>query len=314
MKIIFFGSPEFAAKTLEYLLQQGIEIAAVVTKPDKPKGRSKEPQPVPVKIVAQQHGLPVYQPPKASAPDFAPTLAQYQPDLFVVVAYGEIIKQHLLDMPRLGCINVHPSLLPKYRGATPVESAIINGDVETGVTIMHMVLQLDAGDIIDTVKIPIDPNMTAGELRQALCAVGAPLLLKVIKQFETGTVIETPQNHAEATFTTKLELEHTQVDWQRPALQLHNLIRGATPAPGAWCLANIRGEMKRIKLLRTCVESDLSGTPGDLLQFGKEGIVVACGTQALRILELQPEGKRPMTAKEFAAGYSKDQFSLVVPQ
>lgn len=311
MNIIFFGTPQFAADVLSYLLSEGIAIQAVITKPDKPKGRSAALQPTPVKQIALAHQLPIYQPELVSSPDFSPILKDYNPDLFVVVAYGEIIKQHLLDMPKLGCINLHASLLPKYRGAAPIQQAIINGETESGVTIMHMAKKMDAGDIIKIVSVPIGPDTTYGELEQLLLNAGSQALLEVIRNFEGGSVSRTEQDHSKATFAPKIELENCEIDWQKPAQQLHNLIRGVYPHPGAWCQAAVRNQPLRLKVYKTKKRMEKGSCPGEILHYGKDGLVIACGKEALEILDLQLEGKKRMTAEEFMRGVPRDQFKLL---
>jgi methionyl-tRNA formyltransferase len=309
MKILFFGTPKFAADVLDYLLSHQVAVAAVFTKPDKPKGRSGNPVPTPVKAKALAHGLPVHQPEIVSAAEIAPQVAAYNADLFVVVAYGEILKQHLLDMPKIDCINLHASLLPKYRGAAPIQRSIIAGEQETGVTIMHMVKKMDAGDIIKLVKVPIGIDTTYGELEHALCIEGSKLLLEVIRDFEKGTSHRTPQEHDKATLAPKIELEECQIDWTQSAQALHNLIRGVFPFPGAWCWVKIRGQPLRLKVFKTRLR-DLAGTPGSLLSYGKEGLIIACGKDSLEILELQLEGKKAMKAEELMRGIPKDLFLI----
>lgn len=312
MKIIFFGTPAFAAEVFAYLLKHGIEIAAVITKPDKPQGRSGEPVATAVKAAVQQLApqIPVYQPAIVSDPAFAPTLEQYHADLFVVVAYGEIIKQHLLDMPRLGCINVHGSLLPKYRGAAPIQRCIIDGETKTGITIMHMVKKMDAGDIIKMVEVPIGQDVTFPELREQLCKVGCEALLDVIKDIEAGIDRRTPQDHEKATLAPKIELEDCEIKWEQPAQKLHNLVRGVVTEPGAWCNVLVRGQKKRLKINSTRVVRELSGNPGQILRYGKEGLVIACGDQALQLLELQLEGKKAMSADELMRGMPQEALSF----
>lgn len=310
MKIVFFGTPEFSASILTYLLEHGVDVVAVITKPDRPKGRSATPVPTPVKQVAQAHNIPFFQPPLVSAPEFANTLPPFKADLFVVVAYGEIIKQHLLDMPRLGCINVHPSLLPKYRGAAPIQHTIINGETKTGVTIMHLIKKMDAGEIIKTAETPIDPNETFPTLEATLCKMGSELLLEVIHQFEKGITTSTPQDDSKATYAHKIELEDCEIHWDRPAQTIHNLIRAVTPHPGAWCYAQVRGEKKRLKIFASRLVSDHSGQPGQILEYGPEGLIVACGSEALKLLELQLEGKQAHSADDFMHGLPKEKFSL----
>jgi methionyl-tRNA formyltransferase len=305
MKVVFFGTPEFAAQLLSYLIENQIEIVGVVTKPDKAQGRSHALQPTPVKLVAlsQNPPLPLFQPHLVSAPEFADTLASLQADLFVVVAYGEILKQHLLDMPKYGCINVHASILPELRGAAPIQQSLIQGKLETGITIMQMVRKMDAGDIIRIEKTPINEDMTFTELEDQLCQLARKPLLEVIQAYADNSPPEHyAQDHTLATFAPKIELENCQIDWTQPALIVHNLVRGVEPDPAAWCFVTVKGEKKRLKIFRSKYLAELSGSPKDLLQYDKHGVVIACGQGALQILELQLEGKRRMNAKEFVQG------------
>jgi methionyl-tRNA formyltransferase len=310
MKIVFFGTPAFAANVLEYLLANDIKVAAVITKPDRPKGRSGSPVPTPVKLVAEKHAIPFFQPPIVSDPAFAPTLEAFQADLFVVVAYGEIIKQHLLDMPKLGCINLHASLLPKYRGAAPIQRSIINGDLVTGITVMHMVRKMDAGDIIKKAEIPIGPNDKFPHIEQQLCETGSKVLLKVIQDFSHGKIEGVAQDHTQASHAPKIELEDCELNWDKTATELHNLVRGVFPEPGAWCYLYIRGEKKRLKVFETRVSTDHSGNPGEIVSYGKNGFIIACGKDCLQILELQPEGKKAMTADDFMRGFQQANLSF----
>ncbi len=312
MKVIYFGTPDIAANVLEYLMEHGIDVVAVVTKPDKPKGRSGTPVPTAVKskILNINPSMPLYQPELVSEISFAPVLQEYEADLFVVVAYGEIIKQHLLDMPKLGCINLHASLLPKYRGAAPIQRAIMDGELETGVTIMHMAKKMDAGDIIEMVQVKITPDMTAGELTEELCRVGSKALLDVILQFQQGIIKRVPQDHEKATFAPKVELEDCEIDWSKEAEAIHNKVRGSMPIPGSFCFVTVKGEKKRLKIKKTKVESLLTGIPGTILLADQDGIVVACGKNALRILDLQLEGKKPMPLVEFLRGIPADKINF----
>jgi len=317
MKIAFFGTSAFAAELLEFLLASGpthgIEIALVVTKPDRPQKRSRQPVACPVKMSLSTHApsLPILQPEIASAPEFAAALKDFHADLFLVVAYGEIIKQHLLDMPPLGCINVHGSLLPALRGAAPIQRSIINGDATGGITIMQMVRKMDAGDMIRSAEVPIGENMTYGELEKALCQAAKQPLLDVLIEYASGiTPSHMPQNASEVTFAPKIEVEECQIQWDRPATELHNLIRGVTPEPGAWCYAQIKGEQKRIKISQTTLASDRSGLPGSILQYDKNSLIVACATGALAIGKLQLEGKRSMLAAEFIRGIPLSEIQL----
>lgn len=306
MKIIFFGTPSFAADVLTELLIQKIPIVAVISKPDRPKGRSGTPVPTPVKLAAQAFDplLPVYQPEIVSDPAFSATLAAYQADLFVVVAYGELIKAHLLEMPRLGCINLHTSLLPKYRGAAPIQRCLINGESETGVTIIHMVKKMDAGDVIEVARIPIGSETNFGELEQALCSVGKTLLLKVIHDFKAGYINRIPQDPTQVTFAPKIELEDCEIDWNQSAQAIHNLVRGVNLHPVAWCYIQLRGERKRLKIFQTQVVDAPKALPGTILSHPKEPLLIATGDQALQLLFIQLEGKKMVASKEFMHGIS----------
>jgi methionyl-tRNA formyltransferase len=314
MKVIFFGTPSFAAEVLQFLLDNDVKVVAVISKPDRPKGRSSTPILTPVKTVALSHEppIPIYQPEIVSAPEFADILKAYEADLFVVVAYGELIKQHLLDMPHLGCINLHASLLPKYRGAAPIQRCIINGEIESGVTIMHMVRKMDAGDMIEIVKVPISAEMTFGELEQSLCEIGKGALLKTIQNFEAGYIQRVPQDHSQATFAPKIELEDCEIKWDQPASALHNLVRGVNPYPGAWCYVLIRGERKRLKINRTQVVFSSQAIPGAILSKNKENLLIATSNNALTLLEVQLEGKKAMSSEELLRGVPLTQISFLL--
>lgn len=303
MKILFFGSPPFAARTLEFLLTHNVSVAAVVTRPAQPKGRSGHPVPTAVKEVALAHGLAVHEPNRCSHPEFAPVLAAYQADLFVVVAYGEIIKEHLLQMPRLGCINVHPSLLPRYRGAAPIQRCLMAGDRESGVCIMTMVREMDAGDILKMVRVPVGEQVTAGELSEQLCQAGSEALLATLHDLEAGVTTRTAQDPSGVTFAPKVELEDCRIDWQWPAERVHNLVRAANPEPGAWTTMALRGAPKRMKIWRTQSLPDTLGPPGSVHSLGSFGLVVGCGVGSVAILQLQVEGKRSMHIDEFLRGF-----------
>lgn len=312
MRVVFFGTPLFAAHVLEYLLEHKVDVVAVISKPDKAKGRSGSPVPTPVKTTALAHdpSLPVFQPELVSDPAFSDILKQFDADLFVVVAYGEIIRQHLLDMPHKGCINLHGSLLPKYRGAAPIQRSIIDGESETGVTIMHMVRKMDAGDMISKVVIPISSEMTYGELELALCEVGKKALLDVIQGFEEKTPQSTPQDSTQATLAPKIELEDCEINWSLSARALHNLVRGVNPFPGAWCYVFVKGEKKRLKIGRTKIVPCEQAKAGTLLNphQTKGNLLIATGDQALELLEVQLEGKKNMTSEELMRGISRFQL------
>lgn len=313
MKVVFFGTPQFAANVLSHLLANGVDVVAVITKPDRPQGRSAMLVATPVKDVAKAHNLPFYQPEIVSALEFAPVLKQYDADLFVVVAYGEIIKQHLLEMPKVACINLHGSLLPKYRGAAPIQRSLMEGEKETGVTIIHMVKKMDAGDMIAKAALPIGPNTSYGELEESLCLLGSDLLLKTIRDFEEGPPERIAQEESLITFAAKIELEDCQIDWRQPAETIHNMVRGVTPHPGAWCMVSIKDQSKRLRVLATRLSSASAGAPaGKILARTKEGLLIACGQGALNLIQVQLEGKKAMSADEFARGLPADALLFIV--
>jgi len=312
MRIVFFGTPQFAAETLASLIDRGVSITAVVSKPDRPKGRSQKTAPTPVRTVAEEKGILLYQPERASDPAFAEKLEALRPDLFVVVAYGEILKENLLEMPKLGCINLHTSLLPKYRGAAPVQRAVIAGERKSGVSIIYMAKKMDAGDLIKSVETPVGQNETFGELESRLQAIGSEALFDVIGMFKKGRPKGAPQDEAEATFAGKIELEDCKIDWTLPAEQLHNLVRGVNPYPAAWCRALLKGEEKRFKIYRTEPVPHLEGPPGTLLEGpGKGELSVACGEGALKLLLVQLEGKKTMPAEALMRGIPPGSLKLL---
>ncbi len=305
MRIVYFGTPEFAAEILLYLLNHGVEVAGIVTQPDRPKGRSLQLTSSPVKLIALEKNIPLFQPEKASNEAFLEQLAALNADLFVVVVYGQILSQKLLDIPPLGSINVHPSLLPKFRGAAPVHRTLMAGETETGVSIQKIVKQLDAGDVLAVAKIPVPPSMIFGELDQKLNDLAKPLLLNVIREFEKRIPPGIPQDHTLATYAHKFELEELEIHWNKQAQELHNLIRAFSPKPGAWCWIQSGPERKRLKILRTQVVPK-QGKPGELLPDA----TVACGQDALKLLEVQPEGKKAMKAEDWLRGQKN--FSFVI--
>jgi len=307
VKTVFFGTSVFAARILKFLVEKGIDIVAVVTRPDKPQGRSQNLLPPPVKemAISLNPPPPVFQPVKASDPEFARALQALAPDLFIVAVYGQMVKQNLLDMPKYGCINVHPSLLPKYRGAAPIRRCLMNGDRETGVTIMKMILEMDAGDILEVVRMPVPETMTHGELDDKLCELSGPALLTVIDRIASGTVRSIPQDHAAATFAPKLSPGEEAIDWSRPARELHNQIRALSPSPCAYAWVQVGNERKRLKVKRSEVVPILTQEriePGTALPAGKFEWIVACGGGALKLLEVQLEGKKAMAVPDFLRG------------
>lgn len=296
MKIVFFGTSSFAAEILFCLAQSQMAVIAVVTRPDRLTGRSLKLSFPPVKQAALELNIPVFQPEKASSLEFVEHLKVLQADLFVVVAYGEIVRKEVLDTPSLGCINIHASLLPKYRGAAPMQRCLINGEKETGISIIEMTPKMDAGDVLAIEKISIPFEMTHGELEKELCALAQRMILQVIKHFEDGSVRKSPQNHSQMTIAPKISAQEEKIDWSLDSIVLHNLIRALSPSPGAWCLIEIKNQRKRLKIIRAFPEkSQLSGKPGSLVRLDK-GWGVICGQGVLRLIEVQLEGKRAMSA------------------
>ncbi len=321
MSIVYFGSDIFAERILSHLLEKKLPIAAVVTAVDRPKGRSQRVSATPVKefLLAQNSQVQLLQPEKASSPEFVALLRQLKPELIVVVSYGQLLKQNLLDLPSLGIINVHPSLLPKYRGPSPIQSAVLAGEKETGVTIMEINLELDAGDIIDVQKVSVDQEETFGEVETKLAQVSCHLLEKNLRKIlQEKKIQKTPQNHSQATFTKKIFPEDALISFDQPAWKVHNLVRGMNPRPGARCMIEIGGSKKVLKVLKSQVvapeeeiQFDLAGLPsGEIVSYNKkEGVVVACQKSYLRLLTLQLEGKREMNFLDFINGFSSPIFA-----
>lgn len=296
MKLLFMGTPEFAAVSLEKLAAE-FEVAAAVSQPDKPKGRGYELLPTPVKVTAQKFGIPVFQPASMRAPESAELIRNLNPDVIVVVAYGKILPLEILNIPPLGCVNLHGSLLPKYRGAAPIEWAVINGEKTTGLTTMYMAAGMDDGDMIYKTETEIGENETAYELRGRLAVIGAELLAKTLRDLEKGPLPRTPQNPAEATYAPMIQKELGQLDPSKPASEIHNLVRGLSPSPGVFFTVGGR----RVKLLKSAHFSGLNGAPGAVAL--KDGdLYLYCGSGAVRLDELCPEGKKPMTGAAFYHG------------
>ncbi len=308
MNIIFFGTSNFASTLLDCLLKHKLNIVAVVTRTDKPQGRCLKVSSPPVKelILKTYPDLPILQPLKASTPEFAEHLKKYQPDLFIVADYGEILKSLILDMPNMGAINVHGSMLPKYRGAAPIQRSLINGDLKTSISIVKMVLALDAGDVLAHEEIDLPPSMTFGELAQKMSLLSCPLLIKVIDQIKAGTLLPVPQDPFQVTFAPKITSAETEIKWNRPAADIHNLIRGISPQPGAWCWVQIGADKKRLKIKRSEVVSDPvsdKGYFGENIVFSDKEWIIACGSGALKLLEVQLEGKKSLPIGEFLRGF-----------
>jgi methionyl-tRNA formyltransferase len=303
LRIIFMGTAELSCASLEKLSRdKNVSIVAVVTQPDKPKGRELKLQPSPVKILAEQSNLSVLQPLKARDEKFLGELRELKPDLMVVVAYGQILSQSILDLPQFGCLNVHTSLLPKYRGAAPIQWAIANGDVEIGVTIMKMDAGLDTGPILSARRTPILPTDDSQILHDRLAQLGAELLVETIPDYVTGKISPKPQSAEGVSYAAKIKKEDGQIDWNKPAMQIRNRLRAFTPWPGAFTFLQAEPKPQLLKIWKAEVVSQ-SGEAGKVLSADKSGIVVACGQSALRILELQREGGRRMNVTKFLAGH-----------
>lgn len=301
MKVVFFGTPSFAVTILDFLYKKGAEIVAVVSRPDKPKGRSKEPQPTPVKTYALRHNLPLYQPQKVSEPSFYQFLQSLEADFFVVAAFAEILRENILHTPKFGCINVHASLLPKYRGAAPIQRALEAGEKETGVSIMKMVLEMDAGDVYQMVKIPIPETMNAGELTEILAEKGAEALWTVLETILSGKAQAVKQDAGAVTFAKKVKSEEGEIKWQGSAWDIHNKIRALTPNPGAWCWVEVKGEKKRLKILKA-LPQETALPPKTLLHVESRRLLVGCEEGALELLDIQLEGKNPLDVSTFLRG------------
>lgn len=295
------GTPAFAVPSLEKLIEAGHEIVGVFTQPDKPKNRGMKLLPPPVKVCAQEHEIPVYQPTKLRDGTALAQIQALAPELIVVAAYGRILPDEILDYPKLGCINVHSSLLPRYRGAAPINWAILNGDEKTGVTIMHMTTELDAGDIITQAETAIDPDEDAETLYQRLADMGGALLISAVEQLAAGTATRTPQEAAGVTLAPMLGRELSPIDWKRSAQEIHNQVRGLIPWPTATTDA-ITGDT--MKILVTQQTGEQTGAPaGTVVAAGKQGIDMACGDgKILRIVELQAAGKKRMKAADYLRG------------
>ena len=303
MRVVFMGTPDFAVPSLEALVQAGHEVAGVFSQPDRPVGRHQNKlQPTPVKVCAQAHGIPVFQPEKLRDGTALARLRELDPELIVVAAYGRILPDDILALPARGCINVHSSLLPKYRGSAPINWAVIQGEQETGVTIMHMAAELDAGDIISQVSTPIGPEETAEEVHDRLAALGGALLVQTVAQIEAGTAPRTPQDPGRVTLAPMLSRALSPIDWTGSAQSIHNKIRGLYPWPAA-STDVISGDT--VKLYRSTLPGKAaSAHPGVIVAAGKEGIDIACGDgQVLRVLELQAPGGKRMSAAAYLAGH-----------
>jgi methionyl-tRNA formyltransferase len=305
MRIVFAGTPEFAAQHLQALLEAGRQVVAVYTQPDRPAGRGQKLMPSPVKQLAVEHGIPVFQPQTLRDPAAQAELAALQPDLMVVVAYGLILPQVVLDIPRLGCINSHASLLPRWRGAAPIQRAVEAGDAESGVTVMQMEAGLDTGPMLLKVSTPIGAQDTGGTLHDRLAELGARAIVEAVNGLEAGTLSGEAQDDALACYAHKLSKDEARLDWSRPAVELERQIRALHPWP--ICHSSLSGEAVKVHAAQL---ADGTGVPGTILDAGKDGVRVACGQGALLLTRLQLPGGKPLAfadlynsrREQFAAG------------
>ena len=300
MRVVFMGTPDIAAVCLNKIIGDGFDIVGVYTQPDRPKGRGMKMVFSPVKELAIKHEIPVFQPESFRENEAVEQLRALQPDVVAVVAYGRILPQRVLDIPKKGCVNIHASLLPQYRGSAPYQWAVLDGLTETGVTAQHMALKMDAGDIIDVAKTPIGENETAGEVLDKLAVLGADLLSRVLSRFEKGEVTGTPQNEENVSFAPMLDKSMCPIDWTKTAKQVHNHVRGLHPWPVA--TAELAGTKFKIHST-VVVEGKAGAVPGTILALTKTGLQVACGEGALEIRSLQAEGGKRMNAPDYFRGH-----------
>ncbi|HET8769396.1 MAG TPA: methionyl-tRNA formyltransferase [Gemmatimonadaceae bacterium] len=299
MRILFWGTPEFATPALRALTGEGHDVVAVITQPDRPQGRSRSTLvPSPVKSIALAEGIPVMQPDRPRGAEFIATLRDFEPDLSVVVAYGHILSQEIIDLPKLGTINIHASLLPRWRGAAPIQAAILAGDAETGICIMRMELGLDSGPVLLAERTAIGPDETAGELTERLSALGAEALVEALALMDFGAIEAVPQDESLVTYAHKVDRSQARLDFREPAIQVAREIRAYDPKPGAWGV--VRGS--EVRLFGVRVLPDRRGDPGQVLHIGEMGMIVACGTGGIAVENAHPAGKRRLACLDWAQG------------
>ncbi|BEU87357.1 methionyl-tRNA formyltransferase [Selenomonas sp. TAMA-11512] len=305
LRTIFMGTPEFAVPCLQKLLER-TDVQLVVTQPDRPKGRGQKMVPPPVKIVAEEAGITVFQPVKVREAEAVERIRAVAPDLIVVVAFGQILPKDILDIPVYGCINVHASLLPKYRGAAPMQWAILHGETETGVTTMFMDEGLDTGDMLLSEKFSISPDMTAEELHDAMMPLGADVLARTVSAVEAGTLERTPQDDAASSYASMLTKELGAIDWTKPAQELHNLVRGLNSRPGAYAVLADEDKLKiwHTRLPAATPEGLAEGGIGDIVGRSKDGFYVKTGAGLLEVVEVQPPNRKKMRAADYLRGLS----------
>lgn len=300
LRYAFFGTPPFAVSVLDVLCRAGHPPAAVVCQPDRPRGRGLHLEPPAVKAWAEERGLPLFQPERAAAPDFLDAFAGLGIEVALVAAYGLLLPPKLLDIPRLGFINVHPSLLPRYRGAAPVQWTLLNGDAVTGVSILQVTPRLDDGDILLQREVPVDPEEDAGALLSRLALLGGALSAEALEHLGRGDIRAVPQDESRVVWARALEKEDGRLDWNQPAAAIHNRVRAVQPWPGAFC--ELRSRRLKIHRTRQTLPDGARGAPGEILALGPDGIRVMAGDGPLLLLELQLEGKKRLPAREFAQG------------
>lgn len=311
MKMIYMGTPDFAVAPLEAIIQAGHQVVLVVTQPDKQKGRGKEVQMTPVKECALKHGIPVFQPVKIKEPEAVARLKEYQADIFVIAAFGQILSEEILAMPPFGCVNIHASLLPAYRGAAPIQWAVINGEKESGVTIMQMAKGVDTGDMYLKKTVVIDPKETGESLHDKLMLAGAELIVEALPKIEAGELVPEKQDDAKATHASRLDKAMGLIDWKKDAEVIERLIRGLNSWPSAY--TSFKG--KNLKIWEAdVVEGNSANLPGTVEAVRKDSIDVACGKNLLRIYRVQLEGKKRMSVKDFLLGYTIDQGMVLGEQ
>lgn len=301
LRTVFMGTPDFAVPCLDMLIKEDYTVAAVVTQPDRPKGRGQKLAYSPVKEAALSYDLPVLQPDNIKTDEIYKHLLSLKPDVIIVVAFGQLLPKKILDLPAYGCINVHASLLPKYRGSAPIHWAVINGEASTGITTMYMDIGMDTGDMIVKAGLPILPDDTTGSVHDKLKNLGAAVLSDTLNQISAGTALRHPQNEADATYARLLNRDTERIDWHQPAIAIHNLVRGLSPWPVAYC----KLQNKSLKIWQTRVynASQPCTEPGKVVQITKEGLVVETGKGTIEVLEVQPESKRRMKASDCVCGY-----------
>lgn len=309
MKIVFMGTPDFAVPCLQALLDNKYDVAAVVTQPDRAKGRGNKPAAPPVKVLAQQSGIPVYQPERVKTPETVELLKKLKPNAIIVVAFGQILSQEILDIPAYGCINVHASLLPKYRGAAPINWCIINGEKSTGVTTMYMDKGLDTGDMIIARETPVGSEETAGELHDRLSVIGAQTLIETMKLIEAGKAPRVPQNNDEATYAPIMTKALGRVDWSKDAEAVKNLIRGVYPWPGAF--SSYKGKNFKIFKAEISNINVKNEKYGLITRVESESFTVSCGLGSLKIKEIQFENEKRMSVEAYLRGHNIEEGSIL---